>query len=157
MLMATVWHAKSSAAANAFPLGLSGNSSVVQGQSFLPSASPPFRHLSTFATPPLSHSQSTLPFGEKTVLGKASSSSHVGHSFMGLVRKVCVYDSSGAQVMACDCEQGWLCADGDEWRVTYVAGVGEAVMNAPCEACVVVDPGVFVENIVVSRSISIYR
>ena len=41
--------------------------------------------------------------------------------------------------------------------MTYVAGVGEAVMHAPCDACVVVDPGVFVENIVVSRSISIYR
>lgn len=36
-------------------------------------------------------------------------------------------------------------------------GVGEAVMHAPSDACVVVDAGVFVENIVVSRNMCIYR
>ncbi len=36
-------------------------------------------------------------------------------------------------------------------------GVGEAVMHAPCGGSVVVDAGVFVENIVVSRNLSIYR
>ena len=107
LLMACVWHMQPASPATSTPLGVSSSSSsVLQGASFLPSVSPPVRHLATFATPPLSHPHATSPFGAKSFRGHEtgnSSSSHVGHSFMGLPRKVSVYDSSGAYVMACDC------------------------------------------------------
>jgi hypothetical protein len=39
----------------------------------------------------------------------------------------------------------------------HAAGVGEAVLRAPGGASIVVDAGVFVENIVISKNLSIYR
>ena len=106
LLMACVWHMQAASPATSTPLGVSSSSSVLQGASFLPSMSPPVRHAATFATPPLSHPHATSPFGAKSFSGHEtgnSSSTHVGHSFMGLPRKVSVYDCSGAYVMACDC------------------------------------------------------
>jgi hypothetical protein len=77
---------------------------------------------------------------------------------MGLARKVAVYDSSGELFMAYDCERNIYFSEYDVCRASHWrSGVGEAVLHAPCDACIVVDAGVFVENIVVSKNLSIYR
>ena len=77
---------------------------------------------------------------------------------MGLPRKVAVYDSSGELFMAYDCERNIYFAECDVCRASHRrTGVGEAVLHAPCDASIVVDAGVYVENIVVSKNLSIYR
>ena len=113
LLMATAWHAQCDATSASSPLSFSGGSSVLQGLSFLPSQSPPIRHATPdFATPPLSQPRAASPFEGKILGGRAGSSrgGSVGHALMGLSRKVSVYDSSGAHVMACDCELACQCA-----------------------------------------------
>jgi hypothetical protein len=124
--MACVWHMQAASPATSTPLGVSSSSSVLQGASFLPSMSPPVRHAATFATPPLSHPHATSPFGAKSFSGHEtgnSSSTHVGHSFMGLPRKVSVYDRSGAYVMACDCAHQCPCVICSVCPVTVCAQV----------------------------------
>jgi hypothetical protein len=125
LLMATAWHAQCDAASASSPLSFSGGSSVLQGQSFLPSQSPPIRHATPdFATPPLSQPRAASPFEGKILGGRSGSSrgGNVGHALMGLSRKVSVYDSSGVHLMACDCELAFHCAGCCIWPdVTRVA------------------------------------
>lgn len=108
LLMATVWHVQHDDASASLLLSFSG-SSIMLGHSFLPSQSPPMRQVDPdFATPPMSQPRAASPF-EGNIPGSRAGS-NVGHSFMGLSRKVSVYDSSGAHVMACDCESAFQCA-----------------------------------------------
>lgn len=58
-----------------------------------------------------------------------------------------------------DCERTNISSECVVWLADADcrAGVGEAVMHAPGGASVVIDAGVFVENIVVSKQLSIFR